>query len=474
MGKTVRQTHITGEAGVIKFAAYCNQHKPYIFFREVLKSDFGIDGEIELTRVNEDRKIEPLGEVMKVQIKTVNSDSSYIRNERSESFEFFPRKEDVEYWEKYKKNGLEVLLVIYDQRVDQLYCKKVIDTDLFIAKQNISASRKKKTSSAVSFHKKDHLLEFGKHNFAEQYSASFKTRVLFGVKEVLQANYLNYKNHPKQMYVYESKYKNKKEIYEHIEQNEAPVFVIYNSLIYTACEIDSFYSGFKTKVLKDAASKFISYNEILEDRPLRNHYVELLNEYLKGLLKSKRLAYQKEYRRFYFFLPRDQEGVTIPAITRKLGQATEKEAVKKFTYGELTFFRHLALETKHYWIGKEPVLLIQPKYLFTNDGRTTLSPKAITKFTNYLTSREFNNAYCDWLYFWWIYLSDGEELVTYTDPAVANVTSVQKKSFYTKHIRIVLGRFQEFEIDFGIPMDKKNRRKAGLPDTGASTNLLFA
>jgi len=37
MGKIVRNTHISGEAGVIKFADYCNRHNAYIFFREVLK-----------------------------------------------------------------------------------------------------------------------------------------------------------------------------------------------------------------------------------------------------------------------------------------------------------------------------------------------------------------------------------------------------------------------------------------------------
>ncbi len=114
MSKIVLNTHIRGEAGVIKFASYCNNHQPYIIFREVLKSDFGIDGEIELTRVNEDRKIEPVGESLKVQIKTSGTDNSYIRNDKPLSFEFFPRKEDIEYWEKYKNNGIEVLLVIYD------------------------------------------------------------------------------------------------------------------------------------------------------------------------------------------------------------------------------------------------------------------------------------------------------------------------------------------------------------------------
>src|SRR5690349_6191761 len=147
MGKQIRNTHISGEAGVIKFAEYCNRHQPYILFREVLKSDFGIDGEIELTRVNEDRKIEPLGEIMKVQIKTTGSDSSYIRNEKETTFEFYPRKDDVEYWEKYKKNGIEVLLIIYDLRNDALYCKKVIDADLYVGKQGLRKGKKKNVNS---------------------------------------------------------------------------------------------------------------------------------------------------------------------------------------------------------------------------------------------------------------------------------------------------------------------------------------
>lgn len=88
-----------------------------------------------------------------VQIKSVSSDNSYIRNEKTNSFEFYPRKEDIQYWEKYKKNGIEVLLVIYDQRIDALYCKKVIDTDLFIGKENLKPGKKKNTN-AITFHGK--------------------------------------------------------------------------------------------------------------------------------------------------------------------------------------------------------------------------------------------------------------------------------------------------------------------------------
>jgi len=472
MSKIIRNTHISGEAGVLKFAEYCNRHVSYIIFREVVKNDFGVDGEIELTRINEERKTEPLGEIMKVQIKTVASDNSYIRNEMPNSFEFYPRKEDIEYWEKYKNNGLEVLLVIYDQRIDALYCKRVIDTDLYIAKQNLKTTRKK-VSSAIAFHKQDNLLEIGKNDFTIKFSSSFKSRVAFGTKENLQLNFLKYKQYPRLMYMYECKYKNKKAVYEIIEDYEAPIFVLYNSVLYSSVELGGYYASFKSKVLTDTQAKLINYSDILNDKALRNHYIELLNAYLKSFLKTKKLAFQKDYRRFYFWLPKDQESVKITTTTRKRGQLSTKEVVRKYTYGSRTFFRHLALECKHTFIAKEPVLLLQPKYYFTSDGKTALSPKEITKLTNYLTARECNNNYCDWLHFWWSYLSYGSELVLYADPAYQDVKTVQPRSFYTKHLRIALAEYSVMTVDFGIASDKKERKKDIQPISGSSQNLLF-
>ena len=58
MGKIVRDSHRVGEAGVLLFHKYCNDHKPFIIFREVTKHDFGIDGELEITQKNEQAKID--------------------------------------------------------------------------------------------------------------------------------------------------------------------------------------------------------------------------------------------------------------------------------------------------------------------------------------------------------------------------------------------------------------------------------
>jgi len=458
MSKIVLNSHIRGEAGVLKFAEYCNKHQPYILFREVLKSDFGIDGEIELTRINEDRKIEPLGEILKVQIKTNGTDNSYIRNEKASSFEFYPRPEDITYWEKYKNNGIEVILVIYDNRTDKLYAKKVIDTDLYIGQQAVK-NKKKRTVGSIIFHKAENLLTIGENAFTTRFSTSFRSRINFGVKEHVMGNFLKYEHPPKQVYVYETLLKTKKSIYDKVTQEEAPFFVVYGGYVYTFTPLEKLFGSFIKKVLTDSPPKVFSFPQILEDRSLRNHYVELLNEYIKQFLWNKRLAYQRDYGRFYFRLPKDLDSFAVDVTTRKRGKSTQKLVAQKYEYAKSSFYRHVALECKHLFVEGQVYLIIFPKYYFSKDGKEPLEPKQITKLTNFMTSREFNNHVCDWLHFWWSYLSGGSnEIVIYEDPVYRTIQQVQQKSFYNRHLRITLGKFVHFSVDFGILLDIKPKR----------------
>lgn len=469
MSKTILNTHIRGEAGVIKFANYCNNHQPYIIFREVLKSDFGIDGEIELTRVNEDRKTEPLGEILKVQIKTNGTDNSYIRNDKPSSFEFYPRKEDIEYWEKYKNNGIEVLLVIYDLKNDLLYAKKVIDTDLYIGKSSVKPGRKRAVG-AITFHKIENLLSPGINDFVAKYSANFKSRINFGVHEQLMSNFLKYDRVPRQMYVYKTAFKTKKSIYDNVTQEEAPYFAIYGGLIYTFSPLDKTYRIFVEKVLDEGTPDVYTYQQILENITLRNHYVEVLNEYIRAFLWNKRLMYQRDYGRYYFRKPKEEDEFNVEVTTRKRGQSTQKAVVKKFEYGKLLFYRHIALECKHTFIGDNLYLILFPKYYFSKDGKEPLEPAVITKLTNFLTSREFNNHVCDWLHFWWSYLCGrNSEIVIYEDPAYKTIRQVQSNSFYNKHLRITIGKFVQLSVDFGIPLDIKPRKAATVSSEGTAT-----
>lgn len=472
MSKIVLQTHIRGEAGVIKFAEYCNKHNPYIIFREVVKNDFGVDGEIELTRVNEERKIEPMGEILKVQIKTNGTDNSYMRNDQSGSFEFYPRPEDVEYWERYKKNGIEVLLIIYDVRSDSLYAKKLIDTDLYIGKESVKGTKRQK--SAITFDKKENLLIIGEHNFVSKYSGSFRSRVHFGAKEKLMTNMLKYEGKPRQLFAYTTDFRTKKAVYDQVSQEEAPYFVIYSGVIYTFTPLDSNYSSFKKKILKGVHHKTYTYQMVLEDRSIRNHYVELLNEYIKQFLWSKKLAFQRDYHRYYFRVPKDEDSLSVNVTTRKRGHPSDKIVVRKYEYGKLAFFRHVALECKHTFIGKDIYLIVFPKYYFSKDGREALDPADISKLTNFLTAREFNNHVCDWLHFWWSYLSGGRDsILIYEDPAYRSLQHVQSQSFYNKHLRLTLSRYKLFDVDFTIPLDVKPRKIAEAENNQPQQGLLF-
>lgn len=55
---------------VNKFESYCINQNPVILWREKNVNDFGIYGEIELTRINKNGKQEATGKIIKVQIKS--------------------------------------------------------------------------------------------------------------------------------------------------------------------------------------------------------------------------------------------------------------------------------------------------------------------------------------------------------------------------------------------------------------------
>lgn len=443
MGKIVRDTHITGERGVIKFSEYCNQHKPYIIFREVLKHDFGIDGEVEIVQTSEDGKKIATGEILKVQIKSTNSDQGYIKNETETSFEFFAKKDDIEYWSKYK---LDVLLVIFDGRSDMLYCKKINKVDFFGSK---------KKSIPISFNKTTNWLEFGVHDFVKKYSSDFKSRVNFDVKEILCTNIIEFKQYPKVIYTYPSKFTNKKKLFASLEKEiDYPPFAIYDQIIYSFCDLSIHYKKFSDHSLIDQKAELITFNEISYDKVLIKHYVELLKEYIKKLFRDKMLWYNKDYNRFYFPKPKDYDTRQISYTTRKQKRKLDKAVVNFYDqYDKDGFYRHWALEIEFLFIENKPYLLLNPKYFFTTDGKTPLIPKKITKFTNFLTARELNENVLNQIHFYLDYLSGGENLIP-----IWNYDGIQ----------INLSRNIEFTVGFSIPLDVQAKNET---PKGAQINI---
>jgi len=468
MSKTIRDTHVTGMKGVNLFEQYCLQHKPVIIFRETLKSDFGIDAEVEMTEINEEKKVEPTGEVIKIQIKTDGTGHSYIRNETRTQFDYYASEDDIDYWSKYKSHGLEVVLVIIDANNQKIYGKKVFDIDLGIAR----TAQKKKKAFPIIFNKSSNHLALDKNDFRERFSDTFRSRVNYGVTETLISNMLKFQKLPKLMFKYKSKYKDKRAIVKFIKENpdliqfeDCPYFISYGSLVFTFNTLGKSFSTFSEQVLEDNISTSISYNVILENMVLRNNYIELVNEYIKEKLRTKGLRYHPKYKRYYFsFNPeKDTVPLKVEAFTRVLRKKTEKKVVTWHEYGtKYKFYRHLAFNLHFHFIENELYVALAHKYLFTEDGRKTLVPKEISKFTNYLTARDYNDKYYDWLNFWWTYLSKDSNTWDIFD---YNNVAIRTQSFYSE------------EVSFGIPMENKiekpKLRSRIKKLTFQSTNLLF-
>lgn len=433
MTKIVRDTHIIGERGVIRFNEYCNRHIPYIMFKENVKHDFGIDGEVEIIKTNEEGKKIASGEILKVQIKSTSSDASYISNETNSSFNFYAKKEDIEYWKKYK---LDVLLVIYDDRNDILYCKK-IDKEILILAE--------KKSYSIIFSKIENKLDFSKSDFVERFSSAFKDRVNFDAKEIITTNILDFSSIPKKVYVFETNFKNKKEIYNSFEFEITPYFAIYSQKIYSFENIKLYHKHFFEKIITSNTYKVYSLTEVYENKELRNHYIEILNLYIKKLLSDKRLKFSRDYKRFYFRKPNDNESLIISYESKKQQRKLEKEVVKYYVYGKDKFYRHWAIEMRPLFISNHIYLQINPKYYFTLDGRETLSPEKITKYTNYLTSRERNANIVNQIHFYLNYFSEGKSLI---DVWNFNEVEIKLKSEPLK-----------FNVNFGIPLDVQAREK---------------
>lgn len=468
MSKTIRDTHITGMSGVNLFEQYCLQHTPVIIFRETLKSDFGIDAEIEMTEYSDDKKLHPTGEIIKVQIKSDGTGYSYIKNENQGHFDYYASDDDIEYWTKYKSHGIEVILVIIDTKNDKIYCKKVFDTDLGIAK----TGQKKRKSFPIAFDKNANLLAFGKNDFRDRFSDTFRSRVNFNIEETIVTNLLKFQKLPKIMFSYKSKFKDKKAVIKYLKENpdkiqfkHCPYFVAYGSIVYTFASLGKEFSIFIENILEDNTAKNILYGEIVENLVYRNHYIELLNEYIKDKLRAKGLNYHPKYKRYYFaFNPeKDSLPLVVEAFTRVRREKTEKKVVTWHEYGtKYKFYRHLAFNLHFYFIENELYIALAHKYFFTEDGRKTLPPKEITKFTNFLTARDFNDKYYDWLNFWWTYISKDNDTWEVFD---YNNVAIKIQSFYSEIVK------------FGIPLENKipkpKIRSRVKPLPYQSNNLLF-
>lgn len=445
MGKYVNASHITGDRGVIKFKEYCNRHNPYIIFREIKEHDYGIDGEIELVKFEKEKMIAS-GQILKIQLKSTASSNSYIKKQTESGFTYYASQEDFEYWAAH---NLGVILVIYDCNSDRLFAKKITAEDYAYHKKHT-----KTNSYPVSFTHADTELFVGEGSFFKKVNESyFKPRFDEQIKERLFSNIQFFSSFPRLMYVFDSQFKTKKEIYAQLDEGmKIPPFAIYNKKIYCFQNIPSFHKTFREKIiLRNGVNPEIkNWEEIYDDKSILNHYVEVLNQYIRLFLSGERKLWLNRKNKYHYFFPKPsgKDSLRIQYKTRKRESEGARTVVNYYEYGKDHFFRHAGLVYNIDFINNTPVFILNYKYHFTLDGSNPLSPLKITKYTNKLNSREFNDQVLNSLYFWNEFLSGGGYLIEVSD---------------LDDCKIKIKPMEEVTADFGIYKTKDFLNKKVTP-----------
>lgn len=415
MPKFIGRSTIIEHKGLAKLKTFCANNTPFMVCRDETITDVGIDGEIEICLKNADGKTEASGGRIKFQLKSTESDNSYIQDEDDHSFKFFARKDDIEYWAKHKQ---DVLLIIYDVRNDKLFGKKITQNDF-----NVLSQKKK---WPLIFNKGDCLLSEDTFDFHKKHMVSIKGRLNYDLKEPASTNFFKIRKHPKIIYTYETDYVNKEKVYESLPNQDTilPEFIIYNQILYTFVAPGTQSEYFKQNVIKSATEKAIHCRNIAQDNNLRNHFVELIRLSFKKFLGSKGIYLNKEHNRFYFAIRKGESVRSIRYKTRKQGKVKTKQVVKFYTYGRYQFFRHNAFKIDMLY-AENIYLCITPTYFITIDGKRPVDGKIASKFIIRQKSIEFNPNVANSVHAIYSYLSkDNEDIVvTNSDDVEIGISS---------------------------------------------------
>lgn len=452
MPKLIGRSTIVEHKGLAKLKTFCANSIPFLVCRDETITDVGIDGEIEVCLKNIDGKTEASGERIKFQLKSTESDNSYIRDEDDHTFKFFASKDDLEYWTKHKQ---DVLLIIYDVRKNILYGKKITRNDL-------ATQYQKKVKWPVIFNKEDCLLSENNFDFHKKYTISIKERLNFDLKESASTNLFKIRKYPKMIYTYETDFTNKERVYKSLPNKDVilPEFIIYNQIIYTFVPPQHQSEYFQQSVIKPITEKIIHYKEIAHNKEIRNHFIELIRVYFKKFLRNKGIYLNKEHNRFYFGIKKGEASKLIFAKTKKRGMLTPKHVVKFYTYGKYQFYRHHAFEIEILH-AENIYFCITPTYLITTDGKTPIDGKTASKFIIQQKSIEYNPNVANNIHTIYSYLvKDNDDIV------VTNSDNVE----------IEISSYIPLSLPYSIPTDDKGfpqylRRQSDIKEEQSKLRL---
>lgn len=354
MAKYYHRNHIVGQKGV------------NLLERQVLDMgsvwnptnlEAGIDGHIELA---DPATGEALNHFLPVQVKS--TEGTFL-NETDNSFEFRCDERDLEYW---LRGNARVVLVVVRPPTDEIYWTSI--RDQFDAPERRAERRARfdKEADRLDGNSFARLLDLASTTAAGGIYLSPAPQ-----DETLYSNLLPIVRMPSLIYVAETEFKNRRELWHVVDDDEAlgNAWTIRESKIYSFRDLDSP----EWKNLCGGAVEGIGTEHWTQstDPDRRRELVELLNLTLTGILDPLGIRWQRK-ERLHYFLPAQGRHPDRVHSYRSFQNQAKSHVVKsrKRRDGKRGFgwVRHAALKSSFLCIEGGWHLELNPTFFFTTDG----------------------------------------------------------------------------------------------------------
>lgn len=364
-------------AGVIATRKVINDWK--WIWRSKGEHDVGIDGEVEIVTASN----EPQGKLLGVQIK---AGRSYIHHETEVSFEFHPRKDDLDYWLEY---SLKVVLVVLDPLSGSLYWVSIPD----YVRDHPDVKTTLRIVFQTTMDSLDATAKEGWRSLAFGGTVSYAERKPSQISEVLHTNLLKARQLPAQVLAAEA-----------LDPPESGRLTIDRGIaiardkrIWFFCDPSKVDDLPSCGIDQGTVSAF-SMADVLADRKLRSYFIVLLYRAFNQHCRTLGLIFDKRHKRF-FFTP-DNGGI------RELHyQSTHKKSRREVAApfpkkGKPRFWWHLALKAVFEVFDNDIYLRLTPAYVFTRDGYEILTGEDVVRLNVKRRKKEFNRQVFQHLLVW--------------------------------------------------------------------------
>lgn len=386
MTKTVLESKFVELKGLDRISSMVHEMK--CLWREINKSDFGIDGEIELLTPHPDGKgYQVTGGILKVQAK---SGQSYITQNSDSTFSARSSKDDFELW---YKGSFHVLFIIYHAEDDKLYWKEM--------KSYLESTPDVwRPPYKITFVKSTDVFDSTCIDKLRAIVKASPPRVSYEERERIFSNLLRIRRSPTWIWSAPCSFSRREQLWQQVP-GYTPPFTIASKRLYTFDDLQHRNCVFRPycdteSVLKEPAEAFWDNDDGLRQ------YVYLINQLLGKHLKNQGISYNSEFRRNYFPREDDQSKEFKKAWYNVRTQRKVKPRVvcKYYEYGVDQFWRHLAASMKFQKFGNTWFLQIIPMYFFTQDGLIPYDSKSVGPYTTRKKAQETNYHVLNHVLFW--------------------------------------------------------------------------